>query len=91
VMGLLLAWASNRLAWYFAALACGSTGFAAAYLFSLLASLPEFERRDVAPVATSALIWCVWVTVIAFLWSSHLPGISDTKELWERLLGSVRP
>src|SRR5690242_16332669 len=72
VLGLLLAWASNHLAWYFAALVLGSTGFAAAYLFSLLASLPEFERKDVSPVATSAFIWCIWVAATVLLWSSHL-------------------
>ena len=91
VMGLLLAWAANHLAWYFAALVLGSTGFATAYLFSLLASLPEFERKDVSPVATSALIWCVWVTLIAFLWSSHLPGITETKQIWDKVVESFRP
>jgi len=91
VLGWALAWSSNRLAWYFAALVLGWSGFGSAYLFSLFASLPEFERRDVSPVATSAFIWCIWVTAIAFLWASHLPGISETKLVWDRVLGSFHP
>jgi hypothetical protein len=84
-IGFFFGWASTHLAWYFAALACGSTAFAAVYLFALAATLPEFERRDLSTVAKSAIIWCVWVVAIALLWSSRLPGITETKDLWTRL------
>jgi len=45
---------------YFAALSSASTGFAALYLFALLGSFPEFERRDMSVVMLSLSLWSIW-------------------------------
>lgn len=83
--GLLLALASGHAAWFFAALASASTGFAALYLFALLGSFPEFERRDMSVVMLSLSLWSLWVGVTVLLWLSPLPGIVDTIDFWVRL------
>jgi hypothetical protein len=83
--GLVLALASRHAAWYFAALSSASTGFAALYLFALLGSFPEFERRDMSIVMLSLSLWSLWVGATILLWLSPLPGIVETVDFWTRL------
>jgi hypothetical protein len=83
--GLLLAFAAGHMAWFFAALASASTGFAALYLFALLGSFPEFERRDMSIVMLSVSLWSIWVGATVLLWLSPFPGIGETIDFWVRL------
>ena len=85
VAGLLLALASGHAAWFFAALSSASTGFAVLYLFALLGSFPEFERRDMSVVMLSISLWALWVGATALLWLSPLPGIGETIDFWVRI------
>src|SRR5262245_16436775 len=80
--GFLLAWASARTGWFFGTLASASTVFATVYLFARLASMPDFEPRDLSAVVTSVVGWCVWIGAIGVMWTSQLPGISETKDFW---------
>ncbi len=82
LVGLVLGLISRHVAWYFAALASASTGFAALYLIALLGSLPEFERRDMNSVVLSVSIFGGWLAFTIALWASPLPGIVDALNFW---------
>ena len=83
--GLLLALVSGHVAWFLAALASASTGFAGLYVFALLGSFPEFERRDMSVVMLSVSLWSVWVGATVLLWLSPFPGIAETIDFWIRI------
>jgi hypothetical protein len=85
IAGLLLALLAGHTAWYFAALASSSTGFAALYLLALVGSFPEFERRDMSIVMASLSVWLAWVGITALIWLSAAPGIGAAIDFWIRI------